>query len=131
MAVRRSRRRTNAQRRTGRGPESRTRPAWPGALVSGAAAQAVLHECLAAGALQPLGRRVRVAGLHFLLLAVARRGGRRRRGARGRRRALLRQAALHEGLAVGALQSLGRRVRVAARHLLPLAVLTPGPADGL
>src|SRR5882672_6932573 len=42
------------------------------ALVSraAAAAQAILHECLAAGALQPLGGRVRVAGRHLLLLAV-------------------------------------------------------------
>src|SRR5207237_4265074 len=105
----------------------------PRALVSraAAAAQAILHEGLAAGALQPLGRRVGAAGLHFLLLAVARRGGRRRRGARGGRRALLGQTALHEGLAVGPLQPLGRRVRVAARHLLVLAVLMRSLGDGL
>src|ERR1700726_549 len=69
-----------------------------GPLVSRAAAEATLHECLAARALQALGGRVRVAGLHFFLLAVARRGGR----ARGRSRALVGQAALHERLAVGA-----------------------------
>src|ERR1700686_632801 len=66
----------------------------PGALVR-AAAQAILHECLAVSALQSLGLGVRVAGLHFFLLAVARRGG----------RGLVGQAALHEGLAVGTLRS--------------------------
>src|SRR6266478_4503066 len=46
--------------------------ALPEALVSraAAAAQAILHECLAVGAFQPLGRRVRVAGRHLLLLAI-------------------------------------------------------------
>src|ERR1700719_2011240 len=94
-----------------------------GPLVSraAAAAEATLHECLAVGALQPLGRRVRVAGLHFLLLTVARRGG----------RGLVGQAALHERLAVGALQCLGLRIRVAARHLLLLAVLMRCLGDGL
>src|SRR6266478_159420 len=90
--------------------------ALPEALVS-----------LAAGALQPLGRRVRVAGLHFFLLAVARRASRARGGSRG----LVGQAALHERLAVGAFQSLGLRVRVAGRHLLLLAILMRSLGDGL
>src|SRR5947208_1662646 len=56
----------------GPGPGSQPRAACPRALVSraAAAAQAILHEGLAAGALQPLGRRVGAAGLHFLVLAV-------------------------------------------------------------
>src|SRR6202035_5334338 len=41
-----------------------------GPLVSRAAAEATLHECLAVGALQCLGLRVRVAARHLLLLAV-------------------------------------------------------------
>src|ERR1700687_5450444 len=93
----------------------------PGALVSRAAAQAILHECLAVSALQSLGLGVRVAGLHFFLLAVARRGS----------RGLVGQAALHERLAVGTLQCLGLRVRVAALHLLLLAVLMRSLGDGL
>src|SRR2546421_3297700 len=85
----------------------------PRALVSGAAAQAILHECLAVGALQALAPGVRAAGLHLLLLGAALRGGRagRTRGcgscAGGGGRALLGQAALDEGPALGALQSLG------------------------
>src|ERR1700687_1869044 len=42
----------------------------PGALVSRAAAQAILHECLAVSALQSLGLGGRVAARHLLLLAV-------------------------------------------------------------
>src|SRR5256884_1399514 len=130
-------RHTNAQRRTGPGPSIPTAGGVPRALVSGAAAQAILHECLAVGALQALAPGVRAAALHLLLLHAALRGGRagltrgRGSGAGGGGRALLGQAALQEGPALGALQSLGCRVRVAARHPLLLAVLMRSLGDGL
>src|SRR5205823_2158453 len=123
--------------RPGRGPSIPTAGGVPRALVSRAAAQAILHECLAVGALQALAPGVRAAALHLLLLHAALRGGRagltrgRGSGAGGGGRALLGQAALHEGPALGALQSLGCRVRVAARHPLLLAVLVRSLGDGL
>src|SRR5262249_31667289 len=76
-----------------------------------AGAEAALHKGLTFVALESLAAGIGVAGLHFLLLAIA-----------FRRRALLGQTGLHISLPIIALQALGVGIRIAGLHFLLLTV---------